>query len=73
MDSATAVEAKGDIESNFNDLRQGPTPSFVVLKKEFDTQVRALEIAGGQPVVPDQLALKFLKKLDQVRHGAILV
>ncbi len=73
VDGATAIEAKDTIESNFNDLRQGPTQSIAVFKKEFDTQVRALEIAGGLPIEPEQLALKFPKKLDQVRHGAILV
>jgi hypothetical protein len=73
VDGATAIEAKDNIESNFNDLRQGPTQSIAVFKKEFDTQVRALEIAGGQPINPEQLALKFLNKLDQVRHGAMLV
>ena len=73
VDGATAMEAKDNIESNFNDLRQGPTQSIAVFKKEFDTQVRALEVAGGDPISPEQLALEFLKKLDQVRHGAMLV
>jgi hypothetical protein len=73
VDGATAIEAKDNIESNFNDLRQGPKQSIAVFKKEFDTQVRALEIEGGQQIDPKQLALKFLKKLDQVRHGAMLI
>ncbi len=33
VDGATAMEAKDDIESNFNDLRQGPTQSIAVFKK----------------------------------------
>ena len=60
VDGATAIEAKESIESNFNDLRQGPTQNSVVFKKEFDTQVRALENSGGQPIDPEQLALTFL-------------
>ncbi len=52
VDGATTIEAKDNIESNFNGLRQGPTQSIAVFKKEFDTQVRALEIAGGQPIDP---------------------
>ncbi len=32
-DGATAIEAKNNIESNFNDLRQGPTQSIAVFKK----------------------------------------
>jgi hypothetical protein len=48
VDGATAIEAKANIESNFNDLHQGPTQCIVVVKKEFYTYVRALEIVGGQ-------------------------
>jgi hypothetical protein len=35
--------------------------------------MRALEVAGGYPISPEQLALKFLYKLYQVRNGAMLV
>jgi hypothetical protein len=66
VNGATAIEAKVNIESNFNDLGQGPTQSIAVFKKEFDTQVRVLEIEGGQPLDLEQLALQFLEKLDQV-------
>ncbi len=73
VDGATAIEAKDTIDSNFNEFRQGPTQIIAVFKKDFDTKVLALEIAGEQPIDPEQLALQFLTKLDQVRHSAMLV
>jgi hypothetical protein len=38
VDGATTIDAKGNIESNFNDMRRGPSQSIAVFKKEFDTQ-----------------------------------
>ena len=73
VDGATAVEAMDNLETMFNNLRQGPTQNIAVFKKEFDTQARCLEIAGAPPLDPQRLALKFLKKLDQARHGPMFV
>jgi hypothetical protein len=73
VDGATAVEAIDNLEAMFSNLRQGPTQSIAVFKKEFDTQCQCLEIAGAPSLDPQRLALKFLKKLDQVRHGAMIV
>lgn len=73
VDGATAVEARENLEETFGSLRQGPAQNIADFKKEFDTQVRGLEIAGAEPMSPEQLALKFLKKLDQVRHGNMFV
>jgi hypothetical protein len=73
VDGATAVEARENLEETFGRLRQGPAQNISDFKKEFDTQVRGLEIAGADPMSPEQLALKFLKKLDQVRHGNMFV
>ena len=54
-------------------MRKSPTQNIAVFKKDFDAQVCALEIAGGQPIDSELLAIMFLKKLDQVRHGAMFV
>ena len=67
------MEAKDNIEFPFDDLRQGPTQNIAVITKEFDSQARTLEVAGGDPISPEQLAFTFLEKLNQVRHGDMLV
>jgi hypothetical protein len=70
VDGATSVEVRENLEETFGRLRQGPVHNISDFK-EFDTQVRGLEIAGADPKSPKQLALKFVKKLDQViRHGS---
>jgi hypothetical protein len=73
VDGATAVEAIANLEAMFSNLKQGPTQYIAVFKKEFDTKCRCLEIAGAPPLDPQRLELKFLKKLDKVRHGAMIV
>ena len=73
VDGATAVEARENLEETFGRLRQGPAQNMSDFKKEFDTQVRGLTIAGADPISLEQLALKFLEKLDQVRHENMFV
>jgi hypothetical protein len=52
VDGATAVEARENLEETFGTLRQGPAQNISDFKKEFDTQVRCLEIAGADPMSP---------------------
>ena len=61
------------MEETFGKLGQGPAQNISEFKKEFDPQVRGLQIMGADPMSPEQLALKFLKKLDQVRNGNMFV
>jgi hypothetical protein len=64
VDEATAVEARENLEETFGRLRQGPAQNISDLKKEFDTQMRGLEIAGADPMSQEQPALKFMNKLN---------
>ncbi len=63
VDGATTIEARKHLKETFGRLRQGPAHSISYFK-EFDTQVRGLEIAGADPMSQEQLALKFMKKLN---------
>lgn len=61
-----------DLEETFNKLMQGPTQSVSEFKAEFDTQLETLASTDATVFSQERLALKFLKKLDPVRHGRMV-
>lgn len=67
------AKAREDLEQIFNDLKQKPNEPVAAFKTEFDEQLRTLASAGAPAIEPDRLVLKFLRKLDQARHGPMVV
>ena len=65
--------AKINMQKSFNVLEQGPSRSISEFKKEFDTVLRCMRGAQIPDMDGETSTLWFLEKLDQVRHGAIML
>ena len=70
---ATPAMAKINMQKSFNALEQGPSRSISEFKKEFDTLVRCMRGANIPEMDGETSAIWFLEKLDQVRHGAMVL
>ena len=70
---ATPAMAKINMQKSFNALEQGPSRSISEFKKEFDTLLRCMRGAGIPEMDGETLAIYFLEKLDQVRHGSMVL
>ena len=70
---ATPAMAKINMQKSFNALEQGPSRSISEFKKEFDTLLRCMRGAGIPEMDGETLAIWFLEKLDQVRHGSMVL
>ena len=68
-DPARALE---DLEEIFNKLVQKPNESVATFMTEWNEQLRTLASAGAAPIDPARLVIKFLRKLDQNRHGGMV-
>ncbi len=65
--------AKINMQKSFNALEQGPSRSISEFKKEFDTLLCCMRGAGIPEMDGETLAIWFLEKLDQVRHGSMVL
>jgi hypothetical protein len=64
--------AKINMHKPFNALEQGP-PSISEFEKKFDTLERCMRGANIPAMDGETSAIWFLEKLDQVRHGAMVL
>ncbi len=70
---ATPAVAKINIQKSFNALEQGPFRSISEFKNEIVTLVRCMRGANIPGMDGETSAICFLEKLDQNRHGAMLL
>ncbi len=61
------------MQTSFNALEQSPSPSIFEFKKEFDNLVRCMREADIPETDGETSAIWFLEKLDQIRHGAMVL
>jgi hypothetical protein len=70
---ATLAMTKINMQKSFNALEQGPSRRISEFKKKFDTLVRCMRGSNIPEMDGQTSAIWFLKKLDQVRHGAMVL
>ncbi len=64
---------KISMQKSVNDLEQRPSRSISEFKEEFDTLVRCMRGANIPEMDGETSTSWFLEKLDQVRHGAMVL
>ena len=65
--------AEINMQKSFNSLEQGHSRSISEFKKKLDTLLRCMRGAGIPEMDGETLAICFLEKLDQVRHGSMVL